>query len=66
MSRKWVSDFEQGRAPGAELALVLRLLDALGLVFDARPATDAREVRTGAARGEIDLDALLERYREID
>ena len=55
VSRKWVSDFENGKAT-VDLAAVFRLLDALdvGLRSDD-PA--------GGARGDdLDLDAFLEDY----
>lgn len=61
VSRSWVADFEAGN-PGAELRLVLRLLDALGLsvVLDVR----GEQPSGGAPDAPVDLDALLEDYRE--
>ncbi len=61
VSRQWISEFEAGKAT-AELALVLRLLDALGLqVCLDEPAADTSSqcphIQT------VDLDALLDDYR---
>ena len=63
VSRPWVSEFESGK-PTAELRLVIRLLDALGLriSLDERDA-DARVSRPPTSRA-VDLDALLDEYRE--
>ena len=45
VTRQWISGIEQGRIAGAELALVLRTLDALDATLvvrdDAPPADDA-------------------------
>lgn len=59
VSRQWLSRFEAGR-PSAELGLVMRLLAALDLdmSLQARNASEAP-----AARGPVDLDALLDEYR---
>lgn len=55
VSRKWVSDFENGKAT-VDLAAVLRLLDALDLGLRSDdPAGDARG-------DDLDLDAFLEDY----
>ena len=54
VSRKWVSDFETGRTR-ADLTTVLRLLDALGLVIEVRPASTIVASQASA----IDLDAVL-------
>ena len=40
VSRRWLSEFEAGK-PTAELHLVLRTLNALGVALDARPAPPA-------------------------
>ncbi len=63
VSRQWISEIESGK-PTAELQLVIRLLDALGLCLslDERDA-HARESQPAAPAG-IDLDALLDEYRE--
>lgn len=50
VSRRWLSDLEAGKAT-AEIGLVLRTLDALGIGLDASPIV--------LEPGEIDLDALL-------
>lgn len=63
VSRQWISEFESGK-PTAELRLVIQLLDALGLwlSIDERDA-DARVSPPRASR-TVDLDALLDTYRE--
>ena len=57
VSREWVSSVESGKAT-VEVGLVIRLLDALGLVLDLvtdDPATD---------EPLVDLDALLGALRD--
>jgi y4mF family transcriptional regulator len=53
VSRRWLSDLETGKET-ADFGLVLRTLQALGVVVDLQP-----EERTS----RVDLDALLDRYR---
>jgi HTH-type transcriptional regulator/antitoxin HipB len=61
VSRQWISAFELGR-PGAELRLILRLLEALGLQLSVDPVDEAR--REGQAPSDaVDLDALLAEHR---
>lgn len=59
VSRKWVYEFESGK-PAAEVSLLLRVLDALGLTLEVAPSAD-----DGAAGGTdvVDLDALLDEHR---
>jgi HTH-type transcriptional regulator/antitoxin HipB len=63
VSRQWIGEIESGK-PTAELQLVIRLFDALGLCLsiDERDA-HARESQPAAPPG-VDLDALLDEYRE--
>ena len=69
VSRKWLSEFEGGKAT-AELGLVLRLLDGLRLVVTIHPVDDTESAgapaTTDAATGSgpIDLDELLDEYRD--
>lgn len=58
VSRKWVGEFEAGK-PSAELGLVLRVLEHLGMGLETGAATGA-----SAAAGHVDLDALLEGLRD--
>jgi transcriptional regulator with XRE-family HTH domain len=58
VSRQWLSGLESGKA-GAEVGLVLRVLDVLDLRMDLRPA-DAQPSATD--RRATDLDALLADY----
>jgi len=53
-SRQWVIELERGH-PRAELGLVLRALDALGLRLDVKP--DDGRCHAAAA---IDIDAIIE------
>jgi HTH-type transcriptional regulator/antitoxin HipB len=61
VSRQWISAFELGR-PGAELRLILRLLEALGLQFSVDPVDEARR-KHQAPSDAVDLDALLAEHR---
>ncbi len=62
VSRQWVSEFESGK-PAAELSLVIRLLDALELnltIEDERSSLSPGPT----SQQQVDLDDLLDRYRE--
>lgn len=62
VSRWWVSEFESGRAR-AELGLVLRLLDALGLEVRINPAgSDPTATEPAQGTPQVDLDDLLDEY----
>jgi HTH-type transcriptional regulator/antitoxin HipB len=57
VSRKWIYQFEAGK-PTAELRLILRVLDALGLILDVTyDEQSVPDQPTG------DLDALIEEQR---
>jgi HTH-type transcriptional regulator/antitoxin HipB len=58
VSRKWVYEFEAGK-PAAELQLILRVVDALGLALDVGYTDGARHPRGTMA----DLDTLIEEHR---
>ena len=63
VSRKWVSTFERGNISRVELALVLRLLEALNLSIDVSP-TGAQPPAPNDAGGhpsedDLDLDELV-------
>jgi HTH-type transcriptional regulator / antitoxin HipB len=58
VSRKWIIDVEKGK-PRAELGLVLRTLDALGL----RLALDAAAETLPPATPGADIDKILDRTR---
>jgi HTH-type transcriptional regulator/antitoxin HipB len=55
VSRKWIYEFEAGK-PGAELRLVLAVVEALGLRLSVDPAP------TEEPSGAADLDAFLDDY----
>ena len=57
VSRDWINYFEAGKST-VELGHVLRVLDALGLCLDLVPGE-----REQAPTQGVDLDALLEEYR---
>lgn len=57
VSRKWIYQFEAGK-PTAELRLILRVLDVLGLVLDATYGEQA-----AADQPTGDLDALIDEHR---
>ena len=58
VSRRWIYFFEAGKTR-AELAIVLRLADELGLVLDlAEP-----DPTVPPAAATVDLDAILDRHR---
>jgi HTH-type transcriptional regulator / antitoxin HipB len=68
ISRKWISEFEAGKVT-AEFALVIRVLEALGLSLDLNEdpcvpgTTSAVATVAPSTSGLVDLDALLEEYR---
>lgn len=57
VSRQWVIDIERGH-PRAELALVLRAIDALNIQLDT---LDKRAVRRG---GGVDIDAIVAKAKK--
>lgn len=63
VSRQWVSEFESGK-PTSELRLVVRLLDALELRLSLDDRDPRRSASPPAASRAVDLDALLDAYRE--
>lgn len=62
VSRAWLSMFEAGK-PTAELGLAIRLLDALGLRLAVDDQDRPSDDRPGPS-APVDLDALLDAYRE--
>lgn len=62
VSRKWVIDVEKGK-PRAELGLVLRTLDALGLKLALDAETGSAVAGTGSTVAGPDIDQLLDRMR---
>jgi HTH-type transcriptional regulator/antitoxin HipB len=66
VSRQWIVEVEAGK-PRAELGLVLRTLEALGLRLRAQEAAQRRPERRGkTAPPEIDIDAIVRAARKPD
>lgn len=59
VSRKWIIDVEKGK-PGAEIGLILRTLDALGL----RLRIDTNAEKQAGSAPTVDIDRILDRARE--
>lgn len=60
VSRKWIYEFEAGK-PAAELGLLLRVLDALGLGIELMILSDGNAEATETT---VDLDAVIDEYRD--
>ncbi|MGH6890305.1 MAG: helix-turn-helix domain-containing protein [Rhizomicrobium sp.] len=60
VNRKWVISIERGRAR-AELGLVLRALDALGIPLNTGAAPKARKI---ASIPSVDIDAIVSSARK--
>lgn len=58
VSRQWVIDIEHGH-PRAELTLVLRALDALGIPLHA-----SGEPSTSAAQSGVDINAIVAKAKK--
>lgn len=56
VSRKWIVEFEAGK-PSAEFALVIRVLDALGVALELGSENTPRD------HGPVDLDDILDEHR---
>jgi y4mF family transcriptional regulator len=65
VSRQWVISIEQGRSR-AELGLVLRALDALGIRLNAAGdnRTTAPTVQISPAASSVDIDAIVSSARK--
>ncbi|MEO7332522.1 MAG: helix-turn-helix domain-containing protein [Gemmatimonadales bacterium] len=57
VSRKWIVEFEAGK-PSAEFALVIRVLDALGVALELGSQNKPRD------HAPVDLDAILDEHRD--
>jgi HTH-type transcriptional regulator / antitoxin HipB len=63
VSRQWLSEFESGK-PTAELQLVMRLLDALGLRLFLDVPNETQRSRRASPPETVDLDMLLDEYHQ--
>jgi y4mF family transcriptional regulator len=61
VSRQWLSEFESGK-PTAELQLVMRLFDALGLRLFLEVPNETQRNRRASPPETVDLDMLLDEY----
>jgi HTH-type transcriptional regulator / antitoxin HipB len=61
VSRQWVIEMEHGHAR-AELALVLRTLDALGIRLDATTTDETGAHLRGS--GAVDVDAIIQKAKK--
>jgi HTH-type transcriptional regulator/antitoxin HipB len=60
VSRKWIYEFEAGK-PNAELGLILRVMDALGIQLELSLDEQAWATVVGHA---VDLDVLINEHRD--
>jgi HTH-type transcriptional regulator/antitoxin HipB len=61
VNRRWVLEVERGK-PRAEIGLVLKALDALGLTLSIEREAAARR-RAGGEIESVDIDAIIENAR---
>jgi HTH-type transcriptional regulator / antitoxin HipB len=60
VSRQWIIEIEKGK-PRAAIGLILRTLNALGILLDARNEL-SNKAKTSASK--VDLDAIIEAARK--
>ena len=59
-SRKWLIEVENGK-PRAEIGLILRTLNALGIELDASPGPSLPDRKSGKRKTtQINLDSILD------
>lgn len=63
VSRQWLSEFESGK-PTAELQLVMRLVDALGLRLSLDVPSKTKRSKHASLPETVDLDMLLDEYHQ--
>jgi HTH-type transcriptional regulator/antitoxin HipB len=63
VNRRWVLEVERGK-PRAEIGLVLKTLDALGLTLSIERDAGARR-RGGREIEPVDIDAIVENARRL-
>lgn len=61
VGRQWIVELEKGKA-GAPLALVLRTMDALGILLTSEAGARKPKNATGVKRN-IDIDQILDNLR---
>jgi HTH-type transcriptional regulator/antitoxin HipB len=59
VSRKWIYEFEAGK-PNAELGLILRVMDVLGIQIEL----SLEQARGAGLDHAVDLDALINEHRD--
>jgi HTH-type transcriptional regulator / antitoxin HipB len=64
VGREWIVEVEKGK-PRAQIGLVLRAINALGIVLDARPETTLPKERSArAADTSVDIDSIVAAARK--
>lgn len=61
-SRKWLIEVEKGK-PRAEIGLLLRALDVLGLRLSLDPETPSNSKQASKAVPTVDIDSILDKRR---
>ncbi len=60
VSRQWIIEVEKGK-PGAEIGLVLRTIEALGINLEVE---ETRKVTTRRIPPSVDIDAIITAARQ--
>jgi len=60
VSRRWVIEMEKGK-PGAELGLILRTLNVLGLRLDATPSSSSPTAEGSGPR--VDINRIIDKSK---
>ena len=66
VSRQWIVEVEKGKS-GAPLGLVLRTIEALGIVLDAQNETQSSakdKTKSHGADAYVDINAIVSRARK--
>jgi HTH-type transcriptional regulator/antitoxin HipB len=58
VGREWIVEVEKGK-PRAQIGLVLRAINALGIALDAHPETIPQERSARAGDTSVDIDSIV-------
>lgn len=61
VSRQWIIDIEKGK-PRAELALILAVLEALGIQLQCKFSVESTELKQNVVEGEAKIRALADEF----